>query len=300
MRRPTSDLLEARVAAWVARQRWLGGVRRLGLAVSGGADSVALLHLLLPLCRAAGVEPVVLHFDHRLRGAAAAADARFVARLAQRLGVASQLGRAEVPPGRPAAGAHLSVEMAARAARQSFFRAAARVGRLDAIATGHTADDVAETLLLRLARGSGATGLSGLRPEHAVAGVRYLRPLLECTHQELCNWLRGRRQVWREDASNGDESIPRNRVRRVVLPWLEQHWTPALRAMLVQSATILRDEDALLETLARQELARVTQPAAEGPPALHLPEEWRASVPVAPRELVSVNARSTSIRGETW
>jgi tRNA(Ile)-lysidine synthase len=286
MRRPPPDSLETHVAAWVVRQHLLGGVRRLGLAVSGGADSVALLRLLLPLCRSAGVEPVVLHFDHQLRGAASAADARFVGRLAQRLGVASQLGRADVPPAPPAGGAPApvarpSVEMAARDARQAFFRAAARTARLDAIATGHTADDVAETLLLRLARGSGATGLSGLRPAHAVAGVCYVRPLLACTHQALCDWLRGQRQVWREDASNGDESIPRNRVRRVVLPWLEQHWTPALRPMLVQSAAILRDEDALLETLTRQELARITLPAAEGPPALHVPAGWSAAVPMA-------------------
>ena len=145
-----------------------------------------------------------------------------------------------------------SLEMAARAARQKFFREAARQHQLDAIATGHTADDVAETLLLRLARGSGATGLSGLRPVHTVAGVKYVRPLLECTHAELGAWLRPRRQTWREDASNRDEAIPRNRLRHGVIPWLEQNWSASIRTMLVQSASILRDEDALLEELARK------------------------------------------------
>jgi len=142
--------------------------------------------------------------------------------------------------------------MFARAARQAFFRQAARQRRLDAIATGHTADDVAETLLLRLARGSGATGLSGLRPVHTVAGVKFVRPLLGCTHEELRAWLRTKRQAWREDASNRDERIPRNRLRQTVLPWLEQNWSPGIRAMLVQSASILRDEDALLEQLSAE------------------------------------------------
>ena len=257
----------------------LANVRRLGLAVSGGSDSVALLRLLLPLCRAAGVAPVVLHVDHGLRGAASAADARFVARLAKRLGLECRV--AGLPgPGKPSdpvtsrpSPASQSLEMAARAARQQFFREAKKQCGLDAIATGHTADDVAETLLLRLARGSGAAGLSGLRPVHAVAGVKYVRPLLECSHAELRAWLRRKRQGWREDASNRDEAIPRNRLRHAVLPWLERHWSPSIRGMLVQSASILRDEDALLEDLARQEL-RIALPS--GGSGLELSDRFSA------------------------
>ena len=271
------------MAALVARHAMLFGVRRLGVAVSGGADSVALLRLLLPLCRAAGVTPVVLHFDHGLRGAASAAEARFVAKLAKRLKVECELGyagmaaavededdirgrRTVLPPAtknqerrtRNQEAPTQSLEMAARTARQEFFRDAEKKRRLDAIATGHTADDVAETLLLRLARGSGATGLSGLRPVHTVTGVKYVRPLLDCAHGELRAWLRRRRQAWREDASNRDERIPRNRLRHTVIPWLERNWSPSIRAMLVQSASILRDEDALLVELARLELNRVS------------------------------------------
>ncbi|MEI8243761.1 MAG: tRNA lysidine(34) synthetase TilS [bacterium] len=261
-----TTVIDTQVAAEVVRHSMLAGVRRLGVAVSGGSDSVALLRLLVPICRAAGVTPVVLHLNHGLRGAASVADARFVATLAKRLGVACVQAKAgfedegrrtisvragkDLPPStrhRPAPAC--SLEMAARTARQQFFREAEKRRRLDAIATGHTADDVAETLLLRLARGSGAAGLSGLRPVHAVAGVRYVRPLLGCTHGELLAWLRARRQAWREDASNRDERIPRNRLRHAVIPWLEQNWSPSIRAMLVQSASILRDEDALLEEL---------------------------------------------------
>ena len=258
MSKPLTMTMEAQVEMCLARHRMLDGVRRLGVAVSGGSDSVALLRLLIPLCRAAGVTPVVLHLDHGLRGAVSAADARFVARLAKRRGVEHHVGQLVCgtvgrPDGEtclPPAGQ--SMEMAARTARQLFFREAEKQHRLDAIATGHTADDVAETLLLRLARGSGATGLSGLRPLHTVAGVRYVRPLLECKHEALRAWLRTKRQAWREDASNCDERIPRNRLRHTVLPWLEQNWSLSIRAMLAQSAAILRDEDALLEELSAE------------------------------------------------
>lgn len=214
---------------------------------------MALVRLLLPLCRAAGVTPVVLHFDHGLRGATSATDARFVTRLAKKLDVLVEYGQWQTTNGKRQT-ASASLEMNAREARQTFFRAAARKRRLDAIATGHTADDVAETLLLRLARGSGATGLSGLRPCHTIANVRFVRPLLGCGHEALRVWLRTQRQPWREDASNLNECIPRNRIRHTILPWLEKNWSPSIRTMLVQSASILRDEDALLESLARMEL----------------------------------------------
>jgi tRNA(Ile)-lysidine synthase len=255
--------VEAQLAACLARHRLLDGVRRLGIAVSGGSDSVALLRLLLPVCRARGITPVVLHLDHGLRGRASAADARFVERLAGRMGVEFAHGSAvDLPPSivrrSPFAG---SLEMHARELRQRFFRTVARKETLDAVATGHTADDVAETLLLRLARGGGATGLSGLRPDSRVAGVRYVRPLLDCAHASLQAWLRGQRQSWREDASNQDLRIPRNLLRHRVIPWLEANWTPSLRAGLARSAAILRDEDALLEeTTAR--MAKRLQPAA--------------------------------------
>jgi len=244
--------IEEQMAAQIAGHGLLAGVRRLGVAVSGGSDSVALLRLLLPFCRAAKIKLVVLHLDHGLRGAASATDARFVARLAKRLGVACRMRSAE-RGARSAEPGTRSPEMAAREMRQKFFREAAQEERLDAIATGHTADDVAETLLLRLMRGSGATGLSGLRPCHTVAGVKFVRPLLASSHADLRAWLRRQGQRWQEDASNRDERIPRNRLRRTVLPWLERHWSPSIRAMLAQSAAILREEDALLEEITNYE-----------------------------------------------
>lgn len=251
--------VEAQMAACIRRHRLLRGVRRLGIAVSGGADSVALLRAILPFCHEARVTPVVLHLDHGLRGAVSSADARFVARLAKHLGLAC---RVDALPGGLSRRSRTSLEMAAREARQAFYRRVAAEERLDAIATGHTADDVAETLLLRLMRGSGATGLSGLRPCHVVAGVPFVRPLLTCFHADTQAWLRHHGWTWREDASNRDQSIPRNRLRCSVLPWLEEHGSPSIRAMLAQSAAILRDEDGLLDAWAERALRRLGKSGA--------------------------------------
>jgi len=261
--RPNRPTPTAQVTANVTEPALLAGITRLGIAVSGGSDSVALLRRLLPLCRANRIHAMVLHLDHGLRGAASTADARFVARLAKRLGIRCRLEAAhDLKADTKTAGTGLSLEMAARVARQAFFRRVTRDERLDAIATGHTADDVAETLLLRLARGSGASGLSGLRPRSTVAGVTFVRPLLDQRHAALRAWLRRIRQTWREDASNHDQTIPRNRVRHTVLPWLERHWQPSLQAMLTQSAAILRDEDALLDRLTEQAWRQARRGAA--------------------------------------
>lgn len=268
---------DARVRAWIDRHRMLAGVRRLGIAVSGGSDSVAMLRLVVPVCFERGIVPVVLHLDHGLRGAASAGDARFVARLAKRLGLPFRMQTAG-----PAGQRAHSLEMGARAARQAFFRQVAREERLDAIATGHTVDDVAETLLLRLFRGGGATGLSGLRPVHRVHQVRYVRPVLDCTHAILREWLAGSRQSWREDASNRDTKIPRNRIRRRILPWLARNGAPGVSALLAQSAAILREEDAWLDRLASEALARnAARPAKRG--------RNRPSPPVLRRAALAAN-----------
>ncbi len=227
------------------------GVLRLGLAVSGGADSVALFHLMIPVCREAGIAVTVVHLNHGIR-TEADDDARFVRELAEREGVAFLCEKVSVPDlikgGR-------SLEMAAREARMAFFARCCASAGLDAIATGHQADDVAESVLLRLARGAGATGLSGLRPRSHTRTLTLIRPLLAISGAALRTWLLQRNLTWREDASNRDSAIPRNRIRNDVLPLLESVWMPELRACLCQSAEVLREDDRLLETLATQSTA---------------------------------------------
>jgi tRNA(Ile)-lysidine synthase len=250
-----TDALAAIVEQTVARHELLAGVRRLGIAVSGGADSIALLHLLLPLCRRAAVEPLVLHFDHGLRGAAAADDGELVAATAARAGVPCRRACGLVTPGHGR-----SLEMAAREARLDFFFACAAEASLDAIATGHQADDVAETLLLRLVRGAGPRGLAGLRPRSLLVRgnqrLRLIRPLIECPRAPLQAWLKANQIPWREDLSNRDTRISRNAVRHQLLPRLAEQFGTDLNRQLVRSAEILRAEDELLEALTTAWLTR--------------------------------------------
>ena len=258
-------------------------VKRLGLAVSGGADSVALAHLLIPWCRERGIEAHILHVNHGWRGEASDGDEKFVSALAWQVGVPCHIKclaareDARPPsamfegkllemegerPREPKVG--ISPEMAAREARQNFFAEVCGLCQLDAIATGHNAGDVAETLLLRLLRGAGAGGLGGLRPRSAVNGVNYIRPLLSHTHETLCEWLRARGFEWREDVTNEDNSIPRNLVRNRVLPWLSETFGHDVRVALRRSAEILGEEDALLNEFAAREDARPPLVCLEG------------------------------------
>jgi len=202
------------------------------LGVSGGADSVALLHALVEL----GWRPHVCHLNHQWRGVESDADAEFVQTLAAQLGLPCTIEARSVPHD----------EDAAREARHEFFGTVSKRTGISTLALAHTADDQAETFLLRLLRGAGAAGLSGIWPERQIAGLRVIRPLLEVTRAEVLAYLRERGLSHREDASNADVRFARNRVRHVLLPLLEREFNPGVRDALARTAEILRDEDALL------------------------------------------------------
>lgn len=224
------------------------------VAASGGADSTATL---IAVARAIGPERVVAaHFDHRLRPAAdAEADRDAVTEVAARLGVALALGRAGR---RPAGGS----EAAAREARYRWLARIARERGITACITGHTRDDQAETVLLRLTRGSGALGAAGMRPEapwpvRAPGGrsLRLLRPLLETSRAEVEAYLAALGVTASEDASNASLDYARNRVRHEVLP--------ALRAVneravdhLVEFASAQRADDEALTGIASEWIER--------------------------------------------
>jgi tRNA(Ile)-lysidine synthase len=194
------------------RRRWL-------VAVSGGADSVALLHL---LHRAGFRNLVVCHLDHRLRGRASTGDARFVQRLAARLGLKCESGCADVRAMIEASGD--SLETAARRARHAFFADCARKHRCHRILLAHHADDQAETVLWNLLRGS--HGLKGMSPtqEITVDGrkLELIRPLLDIRRADLVDWLRAGKLKWREDASNREPFTIRNRLRAEAMPMLAE------------------------------------------------------------------------------
>lgn len=232
----------------------IGADARIGLAVSGGSDSMALMHLVAASRPPSGPAPVVLCFDHAIEGENSKAEAEFVRESAAALSLEFFSKRSD-PPVR--AGNGLSIEMAARKARLAFFAEAARALGLAAIATGHQRDDVAETLLLRLLRGSGAAGLSGMRPatRPCADGPWILRPLLGFGRDELRDFLRARSIRWMEDVANGNESIPRCRVRLRLMPHIAEALgrpEDEISAAIAQSAAILRDEDSFAEAAARE------------------------------------------------
>ena len=247
---------------------------RVGVAVSGGADSVALLRLLLELRDELGVVLSLVHVNHQIRGGDADSDQQFVTDLACRHGLPLHVSSADTPA--EATRRRLSLEAAARKIRYEYFQGLLTHDLLNKIATAHTLDDQAETVLLRLARGTGTTGLTGIYPKWLVisdkwpkrepavtasnAGVgtgalarpaerssahhpAIARPLLSICRSELLSYLREISQPWREDASNLDLRFARNRVRHKVLPQLENELNPRIRELLAETAEIARAEE---------------------------------------------------------
>ena len=187
---------------------------RIGLAVSGGSDSVALAFLMTKGGKKKNVAKrfVILHVDHGLRPESKV-EYKFVRALAKRLGVPFKGCHATVERRRGE-----SLEMAARRVRLAFFEEQTAKLKLDAIATGHHMDDVAETFLMKLKRAS----LAGIRETSTVGAIRFVRPLLGCRDAELKRYLEKYGETWCEDASNGDTSIERNKVRHEIIPFLEK------------------------------------------------------------------------------
>jgi tRNA(Ile)-lysidine synthase len=270
---------------------------RVCVAVSGGADSVALLRLLLELRAKLGIVLAVAHFNHGLRGADSEADEAFVADLARHHGLEFLAGRADVRE--HALASKLSAEAAGRELRYGWLIRIAEEQRFDSIATAHTLDDQAETVLLKFLRGAGTRGLAGVYPSleigqstpfrndvsnvycadpsrAAAAGVepgaqapggavskseprsggtiRIVRPLLGVTRDEVESYLTSLGQSWREDESNLDHRLARNRVRHALLPLLAREYNPNIRQVLSDTAELARAEEEYWQALVEREL----------------------------------------------
>ncbi len=231
-----------RVRRTCERERLSQPGSRILCAVSGGADSVALLLILRELEQAGALAVAgAAHLNHQLRGAEADEDERFCAALAARAGVPFVADRADVAA--LARAGRRSIEDAARAARYAFFARAADACGADLVATAHTKDDQAETFLLRLLRGAGTRGLASIRPR---AG-RVIRPLLDVERAALRAYLASAGQPFREDVSNADVSIPRNRVRHELLPQLRSRFSPAVTDVLAREAALARQDEEFLD-----------------------------------------------------
>jgi tRNA(Ile)-lysidine synthase len=239
--------LESGVAQALRRVGHPSAGERVVVGLSGGADSVALLHVLAGLAPHRGFAVVAAHLDHGLRPESAA-DAAFCRELCLALGIPFRTRRADVGARRRSEGGGL--EEAARRERHAFLRAVAEEEGASWIALAHTRDDQAETVLLRLLRGAGSLGLSAMRPR---AGD-LLRPLLGLSRRDVLDHLAERSLSWREDASNADLAIARNRVRRELIPYLERHFNPAVRESLARSAALLAEDADVLAAVAGEAL----------------------------------------------
>jgi tRNA(Ile)-lysidine synthase len=214
---------------------------RVAVAVSGGADSVALLRVLLELREELGIVVVVAHFNHQLRGDESDGDEHFVADLAHQHDLQFFAGRADVRLHSIAK--KLSLEHAARDLRYRWLHDLASEHRLNAVATGHTLDDQAETVLMKFLRGTGTRGLAGIRPIMTLDHLRVVRPLLETSRPEIEQYLHSIDQRWREDHTNRDTHMTRNRIRHELLPLLERDYNPSIRHVLSETAEIALSEE---------------------------------------------------------
>jgi len=247
--------------------------QRVGVAVSGGADSVCLLHVLFELASRWNLRLSVLHLDHQLRGEASRADARFVEQLAVQLGLPFSSTQVDVAGLAAERGENL--EEIARNERRRYFAEFLRAGALDRVAMGHTRSDQAETVLFRFLRGSGTAGLAGIRP---VTAEGFVRPLLDVERAEVEDFLRERNIPWRQDSTNTCLDFARNRIRLDLLPTLQREWNPAISEMLVHTADWALAEEAYWDTEI-QRLAR--QYLTFKPPVVLLRADQLRDLPVA-------------------
>ncbi|MCK5577050.1 MAG: tRNA lysidine(34) synthetase TilS, partial [Dehalococcoidales bacterium] len=217
--------LEQRVSYFVREQRLIPREQKLVVAVSGGPDSVCLLHVLVKLQKELDIKLHVAHLNHQLRGAESEADARYVADLAHRLDIPASIERRDVKAYQ--AQHRVSLEEAAREVRYTFLAQVAESVGAERAAVGHTIDDHVETILMHLIRGSGTRGLKGLQPlsrwQPSGVSLAVIRPLLWLSREETADYCRSHQLSPCLDASNLSLSSLRNRIRHQLLPQLQSY-----------------------------------------------------------------------------
>ncbi|MGH9355972.1 MAG: tRNA lysidine(34) synthetase TilS [Terriglobia bacterium] len=220
------------------------------MAVSGGPDSVLLLEFLHRFARQEGLLLSVVHFNHHLRGADSEEDQRFVCELAARLDLPFFVDHASVARAAQEKGKNL--EATARGLRYRFFFSLVHQNKMDKVATAHTANDQAETVLLRLIRGSGTRGMAGIYP---VLEGKVVRPFLRLTRPEIETEIGLRHLTFRTDRSNLDLRFTRNRIRQQLLPAMEREFNPGIISLLSQFAERSREDESYMEQQARETAA---------------------------------------------
>lgn len=243
----------SKVLRTIKENRLLHPGETVGVALSGGADSVALAHILANLRAALGVRVVLLHFEHGIRGGASVSDMKFCKRFAEHLGLELAIERANVPELRETGE---SVEMAARRLRYDFFSRA----NVDKIALGHHRDDLCETVIMNLTRGSGISGLAGIR---YMRDGRYIRPLLDVTKREILAYCTAHSLNFVTDETNSDPAYTRNFVRRDVMPALYA-MNPSAADAIARTAMLARRDDDALTQIALSRLKEISAQTERG------------------------------------
>jgi len=281
--------LEARVIDFIRRQSLISPEEIVVIGVSGGADSVCLLHVLAKWQTELGIEIHVAHLNHQLRGVESEADAKYVSDLANSLGIPVTIDRQDVAAYR--AEKKGSIEEAARELRYGFLARVARKVGANRIAIGHTKDDQVETILMHILRGTGITGLCGLAPCSPMAYDRQgmldtrqkrsnllvIRPLLDITREETMRYCQGSQLDPRIDSSNLSLSFYRNRLRLHLLPLLRQY-NPSVEQALLRLADIAKEDDAFIGQQASDLWDAV---ARQENKAIHLNKRQTANLPIA-------------------
>lgn len=250
-----------KVKKTLERFQMLAAGDKVLVGVSGGPDSLALLHILWRLREELDLELMVAHLDHMLRGEEAYQDALHVEKIASFLGIPAVIERVDVAAYQAEHGG--SLEAAAREVRYNLFIKAAQKGRCQKIALGHNLDDQAETVLMRLLRGTGLAGLGGIPPVRPLEGMDIIRPLIEVSRAEILAYCREEGLEPRWDWTNEEPIYLRNKIRLELLPWLEAEFNPNLRQLLASNALLWREENEYLDQEAKKCYDRIITKTGE-------------------------------------
>jgi len=255
------ETLREQVRQTILTGRFVHPGDRVLVGVSGGPDSVALVHLLAGLKDTLRVRLSVVHVDHSLRPDSAR-DAAFVEELARQLGLPATIVKRDVLTEAKRLG--LSLEDAARRIRYAVFLEAARTQSANRLALGHTADDQAETVIMRMVRGSGLTGLTAIPMTRSLGELVIIRPLLDVWRKDLLAYLTAHRLAFRADPTNEEPRFLRNRIRAELLPLLEREYNSNIKALLNQLAEQCRTDVAYLQDAAERQWKRLVKPQDGG------------------------------------
>ena len=246
-----------KVKSTIKKHNMLQKHDRILVGVSGGPDSITLLHVLDSLKKEYSLNIIIAHLDHKFRGEESAGDRKFCEDLAKKYNLEIMWEEIDVPGIAKEKG--ISPEEAARLARYDFFKRAAKEKNIDKIAVGHTKDDQAETVLMRIIRGAGMKGLGGMSPVKEMSGNKIIRPLIEVSRKDVEDFIVEAGLKFRKDSSNEKTIFTRNKIRLELIPLLEKDFNPNIKEVLSNMAENLQVENEFLSRYAKRKFKSVSK-----------------------------------------